>query len=292
MQPRRAYYTHGPKDCPLKCYHITNSPKKDDYLVKHWHSQMHVFFVKQGALQFYSLAGEHEIHAGQIYLVMPEEIHSHHTLVDGSEYLDLIFSPELVTVPENHFFFENFLRPLREAKLEIPRVIDNSSPGYEKILAQLRTIMDADEEAADYKSTVFLGAVGLCLALMSLSRVMKEGEHNPLTGVRGDNVVHVCHSYIASHYKEKITLGQLADLVHMHPNYLCSLFKAYTGQTIFEYLTSIRVSFATQRIRNSPQPLRKIAEECGFNSMSFFNKKFKLHTGLTPYAYSKLYKNR
>ena len=176
--------------------------------------------------------------------------------------------------------------------MQAPQVIDPSMPGYEKVLAQFRMIMHADKKSPDYKATAFLGVMGLCLALMPLCRVLQQDETNPLTGVRGNNVVHFCQNYMGGHYGEKITLSQLAEKVHMHPNYLCKLFKDYTGQTIFEYLTSIRISFATQHIRNSPKPLRKIAEECGFNSLCFFNKKFKLHTGLTPYAYSKLYKNR
>lgn len=292
MQPRRVYYRQGPKDCPLEKYHVQNTPKRDDYFIRHWHTQMEVYLMVKGSLRMYSLVKETDIHNGDIYLIPPEEVHGIYALTDGAEYWSVVFSPELVTVPETHFFHEQFLKPLREGKLRFPRVIHPTDEAYQAVLKQLQIIFNADKNAPDYKSTVFLGAIGLCLAIMPLCHVAEDDEINTLAGVRGNDAVHICQAFIGMNYGEKITLQQLADLVHMHPNYLCKLFKDYMGQTVFEYLTSIRISFATQFIRNSPHPLREIAEQCGFNSMSYFNKKFKEHTGITPYAYSKLYKNR
>jgi len=292
MQPRRVYYRRGPADCPLETFHIRNAPKTDGYFVRHWHSQMEIYLVEHGQLRFYSLTGETDASDGCIYLIPPEEVHGNYCTVPDTDYHSILFSPELVTVPEAHFFHRDFLKPLREGKLRFPRSIRPQDPAYEKLLFHLRTILDADKKAPDYKSTVFLGTMGFCLALMPLCRVMAEDEINPLAGIRGNNVVHVCQQYLGTHYGEAITLSILAERVHMHPNYLCKLFKDYTGQTIFEYLTSIRISFATQFMRNSSKTIPQIAEQCGFNSMSFFTKKFKLHTGLTPHAYYKLYKNR
>ena len=292
MEPRRVYYSLGPKDCPLEVLHNPNAPREDTYFIRHWHSQMQFTLVESGMLRLFSLTGETDLFPGEIYLIPPEEVHGFYSLMDGSAYRELLFSPELITVPETHFFHKAFVSPLREGRLLFPRKLCPGDRDYDKILSILKTILNADKTADDYKPTVYLGTIALCLALIPLCQVVTEPNSNPLSGTRGNNVVHVVQRYLSSHYGSAITLPQLADQVHMHPNYLCKLFKEYTGQTIFECLTSIRISFATQFIRNSPKPLRQIAEECGFNSMSFFTKKFKLHTGLTPYAYSKLYKNR
>lgn len=292
MEPRRVYYRRGPKDCPLEKFYSSNLPARDDYFVRHWHSQMEIFYVTKGSLRFYSLQGETDVHAGDIYLLPPEEIHGTYSLEDGTTHYSLLFGLELITVPEEHFFHQQFLKPLREGSLRFPRVIHPEDMAYQEVLRHLTLILDANAADPKFKSMAFLGIIGFCLAIMPLCTLMKDTEASPLVGVRGNDTVHICQSYMGNHYGEKITLQELADLVHMHPNYLCKLFKDYTGQTIFEYLNSIRISFATQFIRNSDRPIQQIAEQCGFNSMRFFTKKFKEHTGLTPYTYSKLYKNR
>ena len=55
--------------------------------------------------------------------------------------------------------------------------------------------------------------------------------------------------YIDTNYSEKITLEGLARLVHLHPNYLCKLFKTYTGQTAFQQLMRIRLEKAAALLR-------------------------------------------
>ena len=45
---------------------------------------------------------------------------------------------------------------------------------------------------------------------------------------------------------EKLTLQELAELVHLQPNYLCAVFKARTGRTVFEHITRYRCSWAAK----------------------------------------------
>ena len=292
MKPRRVYYTRGPKDCPLAVGSDRDLPARPDFAIIHWHSQFQLNYVEKGVAEFYTPNGTVTLYAGDILIIPPEEVHSMRTVEDGSTRHEVVFSPELVTVPEGHFFHTGFIKPLREGTLRFPRMLRPGDTGYEAVKHHLLNILTCKRTDQVFKVTAFYEAMGLCLALMPLTRIAEPGEPNPLSGVRGNDAINICTIHIGRYYYRHITLQELADLVHLHPNYLCRLFKEYCGQTIFEYITSIRVSFASQFIRKYDKPLQKIAEECGFNSMSYFNKKFKQHFGLTPYAYSKLYKNR
>ena len=292
MKARRVYYTRGPKDCPLAAGASRNLPAVDTFVIIHWHTQFQLSFVEKGSAELFSPNGNVILHEGDICIVPPEEVHGIRAVVDGTAIHEVVFSPELITVPEGHFFHTGFVKPLREGLLRFPRMVRPDDPGYEDIKAHLLKLLSCDRNDPNFKPNAFLEAIGLCLALMPLSHIAQPGDPTPLSGVRGNDAINICTIYIGRNYSKELTLQELADLVHLHPNYLCRLFKQYCGQTVFEYITSIRISFASQFIRKYDKPLQQIAEECGFNSMSYFNKKFKAYFGLTPYAYSKLYKNR
>ena len=108
---------------------------------------------------------------------------------------------------------------------------------------------------------------------------------------RLEDAIRKCLKYMSDHDKEKITLEQLAELVHLHPNYLCTVFKKYTGKTIFDHLTRQRLRRATRKLRSTRRPVQQIAESCGFPSVSFFNRKFQEIYGYTPSQYRKKFSN-
>ena len=92
--------------------------------------------------------------------------------------------------------------------------------------------------------------------------------------------------YLEDHFAEDISLDSLSERFHRTPEYLCTLFKEATGETIMRYLRRIRIHQAKLRLMGSPDAsLREIAEECGFRSVSYFGKVFREATGFTPQAY-------
>lgn len=92
--------------------------------------------------------------------------------------------------------------------------------------------------------------------------------------------------YLEDHYGEDISLDMLAAQFRRTPEYLCGIFKAATGETIFRYLRRIRIHRAKVLLMERPDaPLREICEACGFRSLSYFGKVFREATGFTPQGY-------
>ena len=86
-------------------------------------------------------------------------------------------------------------------------------------------------------------------------------------------------------FPELTLLAELADLVHMTPNYFCNYFKKQTGLTPFTQLNNIRVRRASKMLRNTEKSIAEIAEACGYENVSFFIRKFKEIRGCTPSVY-------
>ena len=104
---------------------------------------------------------------------------------------------------------------------------------------------------------------------------------------KGNEIIKECILYLENNCKNKITLEMLSQHIHLHPNYLCKLFKKYTGQTIFQQLTQLRIARVAELLNTTSMPVGIIAGECGFENISFFTRKFKKLMNTTPNAYRK-----
>ena len=93
--------------------------------------------------------------------------------------------------------------------------------------------------------------------------------------------------YLYFRYREPLTLEKIAAYAHLHPNYLCSIFKSYAGRTVMEQLTQTRVDAAKYLLRRDSLSMPQVAELTGFPSERTFYRQFKQLTGMTPKEYQK-----
>ncbi|MDC3418542.1 AraC family transcriptional regulator [Aquibacillus salsiterrae] len=96
-------------------------------------------------------------------------------------------------------------------------------------------------------------------------------------------------SYIHENYDYDIGVEELAQLVHLHPNYLHRVFKQEMDMTINKYITKVRIEKAKELLENSDISVTNIANYVGINSSQYFSSIFKKHTGLSPVAYRKYF---
>ena len=87
--------------------------------------------------------------------------------------------------------------------------------------------------------------------------------------------------YITQNYNENIKLKDLASLAHMTTNSFCRFFKENTGSSAFSFLREYRINKACQLLINTDQKISQICYSTGFNSVSTFNRIFKIVKGLS-----------
>jgi YesN/AraC family two-component response regulator len=93
--------------------------------------------------------------------------------------------------------------------------------------------------------------------------------------------------YVKDHYKEDISLIEIAKIAHLTPTSFCRMFKLKTKKSFVEYLNAIRVSNACKLLIETDKGISEIAYECGYKTVSNFNQLFKKLTGTTPKEYRK-----
>ena len=96
------------------------------------------------------------------------------------------------------------------------------------------------------------------------------------------------HKYIRRHLKEDISLNDIARYIDRNPTYISHVFRAATGETLFEYITRLRMERAMELLRNSTMKIQEVAAAVGYDEQSYFSQVFKKYTGQTAGGYRKL----
>ncbi|UQZ37698.1 AraC family transcriptional regulator [Paenibacillus sp. PK3_47] len=111
------------------------------------------------------------------------------------------------------------------------------------------------------------------------SNFMEELVHN---GDQG-KLAHVLQ-YIELRLTEPMAVEELADLVHLHPNYFIPYFKKFMGVPPMQYVQLKRMDLAKRQLTYSDLSISDIAEQVGME-LAHFSKHFKKTTGVSPSAY-------
>lgn len=118
------------------------------------------------------------------------------------------------------------------------------------------------------------------LATSSFAKVEIESESKRILKVK---------NYIDGHYKDEMSLEQLAELVGMTPTAFSRYFKQRTGKNLSEYIVDIRLGHAARRLVDTTDSVSEICWTTGFNTLSNFNRLFRKRKGCNPTEFREKY---
>lgn len=99
-------------------------------------------------------------------------------------------------------------------------------------------------------------------------------------------IVDKIKKYMEEHYREKISLDQIATNMYLSPFYISKLFKSETGDTPINYLINLRMAKAKELLDTSPHvSIQAVAFAVGYEDAYHFSKLFKKYYGLSPMHY-------
>lgn len=100
-----------------------------------------------------------------------------------------------------------------------------------------------------------------------------------------NNMIEQCRQYVLAHYKEKITVGDIADYIGRSPNYVSAVFKEKTGETLVHYINREKIGAAQNILKYSELDVATVANFLSYSSQAYFGRVFKEITGETPKHY-------
>lgn len=96
-------------------------------------------------------------------------------------------------------------------------------------------------------------------------------------------------TYMETHLNEKMSITELAALVHMNANYFIQVFTKTYGISPLKKLNQIKLKKIMEILERTSAPISEIASQMGFDDISYFSKFTKKYLGFSPREY-RIYK--
>ena len=93
--------------------------------------------------------------------------------------------------------------------------------------------------------------------------------------------------YIQEHYRENITLEDIASAVHLGKSTAMEIFRQGIHQSPVAWLIHFRLKQAAILLSSTEKKITAIADEVGFESSTYFCRRFRKLYGMTPNEYRK-----
>ncbi|WP_405112683.1 AraC family transcriptional regulator [Paenibacillus sp. FSL K6-1217] len=140
-----------------------------------------------------------------------------------------------------------------------------------------------------FQDTGFLATLRTQAALLTLlSLCLESGGYSnfldDLTHTSDQGKLASVLGYIDQRLMRPLTVEELAELVHLHPNYFIPYFKKFIGVPPMQYVQLKRMELAKRQLSYTDFSISSIAEQVGME-LAHFSKVFKKSTGVSPSAY-------
>lgn len=140
-------------------------------------------------------------------------------------------------------------------------------------------------------SNRFEKIINLILLLNKLSKesykIISPNSFHTIVSKKNESRINKVCLFIQHNYNKKLTLQQLADLIHVTESNFCKFFKKTTGKTYTDYLNEIRINEACRLLELTEMTISEIVFEIGFENQSYFNRVFATKKKQTPSQYRK-----
>jgi len=251
----------------------------------HWHDELEICHVKQGTGKYLINGNEYWFEPGDVFIINNDEIH---LAYDDNDLIMrvVLFSPSILWAGGPNLLDYEYLAPFTETGVRFNNKLSHAHPHIGKIIK----ILDEIQNEYDLKQPKYeLMIKTLLMQLMTyIIRYFDDDEKSHTsekTRLRDAQRFKDIAGYIRSNYTDNIKLDELAETFKMSVSTLCRLFRRFSGASPIEYIIFLRLNAAKDMLLSTDKKILDIACDCGFTSISSFNKAFRRYTGVSLREY-------
>lgn len=237
------------------------------HVAPHLHSAMECIFITDGELELGVGQEFYHMEKGDFAIVFPELIHHYQVFRQGrNRAIHLSAEPTLSG---------SYLDVLQARCPECP-VIKKEDVHSDIIYALNRLLNESGQQQA----VLHQAFVQIILAQsIPYFRFMDKSM------VGSDDIVYQAVSYIAKHFREEVSLTEMAKDLGFSPYTLSRVFSGTFHRNFNQYLNEKRLEYAVNLILYSKQSMLEICENSGFKSQRTFNRVFQERYHVSPREY-------
>lgn len=279
FQKYRENKVHTDSSFPYNTY-LCSIPLDFPCVPHHWHEEMELIVIQKGSGVVHVDFSRYVVKEGSIVTVLPGHLHSIEELCGAKmEYENILFRPEMLLSGGDDLCSRQFLEPLFTEKFLVEQHIHPGLSYYDQFSATIKQ-MDrlCDKRPQGYQLAVKGGLFQLMFLLSS--HLQSEG----MSGKQEKNLekLKFIVRYVQEHYQESIAVAQMAELCHYSESHFMKFFKTHMKTSFVHYLNDYRLTMAHRMLGATSDSVLEIAQKCGFENLSYFNRMFKKKYGVTP----------
>ncbi len=250
----------------------------------HWHGEFELNFIREGSAEF--ICGDERFisREGDIIITCPNVLHSIYPCKGVRQIYDtLVFGRELLGGSGTDRYTEECIDPLVSGSMKIPVRITKEHHYYAELEITAENIFSCARGNTPQLDMLLRSEI---IRLFWILLTEAEAVYRPEKPEQG---IRPALQYIAEHYKERITVKQLAASVHLSESYFMSRFARHVGLSTCEYISHFRIHKACETLIDTNGNILETALDCGFRNISNFNRQFRRIVGCSPSEYRKKY---
>ncbi|RAV21586.1 helix-turn-helix transcriptional regulator [Paenibacillus contaminans] len=262
----------------------------------HAHEHLQLCYLLSGSCLHWAAGRQYVLTKGDLFSIPP--FHEHR--LDPRDAMDFVmiqvdFMPHAI-----HDSFRDlahiqtfvdfaYIRPLISEADLMPKMTlpPPTQSVVENLLNVILTEWEGQEEGyrLAIKAELLKLLVITCRQYKRYSHTQSQQERQKVTHHR--NAFYKAINYMVTHYNEDLHLEEVASKALMSPSYFSYMLKLVKGKSYIELLSATRIQASMELLAGTDLNVTEIASRVGYNHVSYFNKTFKKHTGLTPGDYRK-----
>jgi len=248
---------------------------KYDQPLRHWHQATELLFVLSGSADIIIADKSYHLITEDVCLINKNTIHE--TTGYNCTILSICFHiDELINVDTS-----------KDLYYELNSSGQTSSKRYDYVrhlIAMLVKVNSSGENKYMTLSLLYALISHLTDSFQSVSPITITA-----TSENHKRMANILH-YIDQHYRDNLTLEEVARAHNMSVSYFASYFKKNTGSTFLNYYNNLRLTYAVNDMLTSDEPLDTIILNNGFCDTRSFRNLFKKVYNCLPSAYRSKYR--
>jgi AraC-like DNA-binding protein len=240
----------------------------------HWHDFYELCYVIDGAARHLVNGVEHEVRRGSAFLLSPVDFHE--IVPIGRRPLtcyNVVIGPAVL---------ERHLDALVPAGADWWPWSAEDLADLESDFDRLAREQDGHAAGRDVAMNAALAWIVVELARRSGVADAPDARASRAAGARED--VRRAIAFVERHFREPITLADVAAVAHLSPNYLSERFRETTGTPFQTYLQNRRLQFGRSLLAATDLSVADVCHVAGFNSLSHFGRAYRRRYGESPSA--------
>jgi AraC-like DNA-binding protein len=240
----------------------------------HWHDYYELVYVLEGTAEHVVNGVPHAIGPGDLFLLTPADFHE---LVPSSpaglSCFNVVIDPSAVEGQQ--------LQDL------LPMPADGwvwAARGYAGADADFRRLW-AESQHPRPGTGDLVQALLRCILIEFARSCEGTPGRGPQRAFRADAGLARAVRYVDHHFREPLTLADVAAQAHLSPNYFSERFREFTGTSFQAYLQHRRLRFARSLLAATDLGVTEACHAAGFNSVSHFGRAYRRRYGQAPSAY-------